>query len=241
MQLDDMKAAWATHGEKLDRLLHINERLLREVTTFKVRCSLVPHLLWRSVEIVIGLAVTALSAMILSQHLDDMLYVTVAGSVFLFAVFLTAKTVALMARAIQLDHGERVADVQRRLATLKLAEFHAFKWALLGGVVLWLPTLLVLAEAFTGPELFSQGHSGHGHATASQLLPQVPWPWLVANVGFGLAVFALGHSLAKKHVDTTLRSPWAQRLLDHVSGRQLTVISRHIDELSAFSREESAQ
>tara|TARA_R110002073_G_scaffold88356_4_gene209729 strand:- start:1578 stop:2297 length:720 start_codon:yes stop_codon:yes gene_type:complete len=238
MQLDDMLTAWATHGEKIDRLLDVNEHLLRDVTTRKVRSALLPHLAWRTFEVAVGIAVSILSGTVLSQHLDNVLYVTVAGSVFLFAVFLTITTAMLIVRAMQLDHGGRVADVQHQVAKLKLAEFHAFKWALLGGVVLWLPALLVLAEALLGSE--STTHRGHTHAIDSQLLAHVPLPWLLANIAFGLVALAIGQFWAKKHVDTKLRSPWGQRLLDHVSGRQLRTISRHIDELSAFSNEASA-
>lgn len=221
MQLDDMKAAWATHGEQIDRLLDVNEHLLRDVTMRKVRSSLIPYLAWRAFEAAIGVAMTVLCGMVLSRHLDQVLYVTIVGAVLLFALFMTATTIALMVRATRLDHGQQVSDVQHAVAKLKLAEFHTFKWALLGGVVLWLPVILVLAEAFVG----------------AHVLAQVPLAWLLANVVFGLAVLALGQFLAKKYVDCTARMPWQQRLLDYASGRQLTTISGHLDELSAFSRE----
>jgi len=221
MQLDDMKAAWATQGAQIDRLLDVNEQLLRDVTMRKVRSSLIPYLLWRAVEVAVGAAMTVLSGMVLSRHIEDVLYVTIVGAMFLFAVFMTATTLRLMVRALYLDHGEQVSDMQHAVAKLKLAEFHTLKWALLGGVVLWLPAILVLIEALVGADVLSQ----------------VPLAWLLANVAFGLAVLVLGQYLAKKYVDTKERAPWQQRFLDYASGRQLTAIGRHIDELSAFSRE----
>jgi hypothetical protein len=218
-----------------------NEHLLRNVTTRKIHSSLLPYMVWRTFEVAVGAAATALSGMVLSRHLDDWLYVTVAGSVLMFAILMTATTIALMVRAMQLDHGEQVSDVQKRVATLKLAEFRAFKWALFGGVVLWLPALLVVIEALTATVSGANSGLEHSHTNGTQLLRQVPLPWLFANMAFGLAVLALGHLWAKKHVDTKLRSPGGQRLLDYASGRQLASISRDLDELSAFSREGSAR
>ncbi|MGK0433310.1 MAG: hypothetical protein ACJA0V_002457, partial [Planctomycetota bacterium] len=37
-------------------------------------------MVWRTFEVAVGAAATALSGVVLSRHLDDWLYVTVAGS-----------------------------------------------------------------------------------------------------------------------------------------------------------------
>ena len=228
MQLDDMKAVWATHGEQLDRVLHINEKLLRDVTMNKVRSSLIPYVLWRAFEVLFGVAMTLATGSVLLDHTDELLYLSVAGAVLLFSVFMTITTLMLIVRALRLDQDRQVVDVQRAVAKLKLAEFHAFKWALLGGVLLWLPIGIVVFEVLSG----------------APALSNVPLPWLLANIAFGLLALFLGQHLVRKHVDKngqpdTERAPWVQRLLDHASGRQLAKISNHMDELASFRSEGS--
>jgi len=223
MQLDDLQSTWTAHSDRLDKILNINERLLRDVAMRQVRWSLTPYLLWRGIELVLGVVVIALTITVLLSHLSEVRYLTVAGSVLAFAAFMAARTISLVTRAMRLDHSAEVAAMQRAIESLKLIEFRVFKWALLGGIVLWLPTALLLFEALLGVNA----------------LARVDLAWLVSNVVFGLLLFAIGQFLAKKHVERADLKPAMRRLVDHVSGRQLTTISRHIEELAEFSSKQA--
>ena len=223
MQLDDLKEAWAAHGAALERSLAIDERLLREVLLRKVRFALAPYALGRALEIVLGVAVLVVLMPLLVAHAAEPRYLVVGGGLAAFAVGLTALHVHLLVRVVQLDHGGPVTAIQREVERIRRAEVRAFKWALLGGIVFWLPAALVAFEAVTG-------------VTA---LARVDLAWLAANLLFGLAVLALGQAWSRKHVERPDLSPRMRRLVDALSGRALRAAADHLAELAQFEREES--
>lgn len=221
MQLDDLQRAWAAHGALLDKNVRIHERLLREVMLGKVKSTLAPYVLWRVLEIMFGFAVIVLVGGVLPSHLDAPRYLALGGMVLAFAVAVTAKTAWLANRTQRLDYSRPVAAIQTEVERLKLLEYRTFKWALLGGIVLWLPAALLLFEALCGVDA----------------LARAPLPWLAGNVVFGLAVLALGQWLSRRHVERTDLAPWARRLVDSLSGRRLETVRGHLAELAAFTRD----
>jgi hypothetical protein len=222
MQLDDLKGAWAAHGALLERSLAIDERLLRELLLRKVRFALAPYVLWRALEVALGIAVTLAIAPVLAAHITEPRYVVVAGALAVFAIGITALGAYLLVNCLQLDYDGPVTAIQRDVERIKLVEYRSFKWALLGGVLLWLPALLVPFEALTGVAA----------------LARVQLPYLVANLLVGLVVLAIGQALSRKHVERSDLQPWARRLLEAVSGRALRSAAGHLAELSRFEREE---
>lgn len=222
MQLDELKDAWTAHGRLLERSLAIDERLLREVMLRKVRRALAPYVLWRALEVALGIAVLLAVRPVLAAHVTELRYVVVAGALAVFTVAITALCVYSLSNSLQLDYDGPVTAIQRDVERIKLVEYRAFKWALLGGVVLWLPAALVLFEALTGVVA----------------LARVDLSWLVWNLIFGLVVLAVGHVLSKKYVERSDMKPWARRLVDALSGRALRSATGHLAELSKFEREE---
>lgn len=221
MQLDDLQRAWATHGAMLEKSVRIDERLLREVMVGKAKAALRPYVLWRAFEVMVGLAVIVLVGGMLPAHLDAPRYLALGGVVLAFAIAMTVKTAWLTLRTRRIDYSRPVAAIQTEVEGLKLLEYRAFKWALLGGIVLWLPAALLLFEACVGVDA----------------LARVPLPWLAGNVVFGLAVLALGQWLSRRHVERTDLAPWARRLVDSLSGRRLAMVRGHLAELAAFTRD----
>ncbi len=222
MQLDDLKEAWAAHGTALERSLAINERLLREVLLRKVRFALAPYVLWRALEVALGIAALLVVMPVLAAHVGEPRYLVAAGALAVFTVGITALSAYLLVNGLQLDYDGPVTVIQRDVERIKLVEYRALKWAVLGGVVIWLPAALVLFEALTGV-----------HALA-----RVDLIWLVANLIFGLVVLAVGQVVSRKHVERPDLAPWARRLVDAVSNRALRSGARHLAELSRFEREE---
>ncbi len=222
MQLDDLKEAWAAHGTLLERSLAIDERLLREVMLRKVRFALAPYVLWRALEVALGIAALLVVMPILAAHVTEPRYVVVAGALAVFTVGITALSAYLLVNGLQLDYGGPVTAIQRDVERIRLVEYRALKWAVLGGVLVWLPAVLILFEAVSGVDA----------------LARVDLPWLFANLLFGLVVLALGQVLSRKHVERPDLAPWARRLVDAVSNQALRSAAGHLAELSRFEREE---
>lgn len=224
MQLDDLKQAWAVHGANLERSLAIDERLLREMLLRKVRFHLAPYVLWRVLEVALGIGALLLVVPVFFAHLTDPRYLVVSGALTVFTLGLTALTAHLLVSGLQLDYDGPVASIQRQVEHLKLAEYRAFKWALLGGVLFWLPALLVLFEALTGVDA----------------LARVELLYLAANLLCGLVVLALGQLWSKKVVERPDLGPRARRLVDALSSRSLRSVADRLAELARYEREGQA-
>lgn len=222
MQLDDWKGAWAAHGAVLERSLAIDERLLRAVQLRKVRLSLAPYVLGRALEVVLGVALLLAVVPVLVAHVAEPRYVVAGGALAVLTVWLSALCAYLLVSSLQLDYGGPVTVLLRDVERIKLVEYRAFKWALCGGVLCWLPCLLVLFEALTGVDA----------------LARVPLPFLVVNLVFGLVVLAAGLVWSKRTVERSDPAPWARRLVDALSGRSLRRALGHLAELARFEREE---
>jgi hypothetical protein len=219
MQLDDLKSEWTAHTALLERSLAIDERLLREVMLRKVRVSLAPHVILRALEVVVGVAALLAIGPVLAAHLGEPRYLVVGGALAALTVWITALCAYQLVHVLQLDHGAPVTALQRDVERLVLAEYRAFKWALLGGVLLWLPALLVLFEALTGVDA----------------LARVELRWLAANLFVGLVVLLVGQLLSRRYVERP--APWSRRVVDALSGRPLRAAQKHLAELARFERE----
>jgi hypothetical protein len=222
MDLDDLKAAWTAHGVALERSLAINERLLRETLLRKVRFALAPLVVWRALEVALGAAAVRLVVGVLAAHLGEPRYLVAAGALAVLAVALTALGAASLVGGLKLDYTGTVTAIQRDLERLQLVEYHATKWALLGGVLLWLPAALVGFEAITGVDA----------------LARVDLAWLIGNLAFGVGVVAVGQAWSRRHVERSGRGPRAQRILDALSGRSLRSATSHLAELARFQADE---
>src|SRR5262249_54097422 len=147
MELDDLKQAWAAHGAALERSLAINERLLRETMVRKARFALAPYVVWRALEVALGIVAVGLVMRVLAAQVDEPRYLAVAGPLAVFAVAMTALSGRLLVGGVGLDYDGAIVEIQREVERLRIGEYHATKWGLLGGVLLWLPAALVLFEA----------------------------------------------------------------------------------------------
>jgi len=223
MQLDDLKEAWAAHGALLERSLAIDERLLREVLLRKVHRALWPYVLGRALEVALGIATLCVVMPVLARHVAEPRYVAVGGALAVFIAGIAALSAYLLVNVLQLDYGGPVTAIQHAIERIKLVEYRATKWGVLGGVVVWLPAALVLFEAVTGVAP----------------LAHVDLAFLAVNLVFGLVVLALGHVLSRKYVERSDLGPLARRIIDALSGRALHSATGHLAELARFEREEA--
>lgn len=222
MQLDDMKAAWTAHGALLARSVAIDERLLREMMLRKVRFALAPYVVCRALEVIVGIAALVAVIPVLVAHVREPRYLLVGGALAVFTIGMTVLCAYLLVSVVRLDRSRPVTHIVREIERIQLAEYVCFKWALLGGTVLWLPALLVPFEALTGVDALARVHLS----------------FLVGNLAVGLAVLLVGQVLSKRYVERPVSSPRARRLVDALSGRGLRVASEHLAELARFERDE---
>lgn len=222
MELNDMKAVWAAHGATLERSLVINERLLREMMVRKTRVAMAPFVVWRALEVALGAVAMILVMRVLIAHIGEPRYLVAAGALAILVGGIAALCAYLLVGSLTLEYDGAVTLIQREVERLKLVEYHATKWALLGGVLVWLPAALVLFEGVTGIDA----------------LARVDLAWLAANLALGVVVLVLGLALSRRYVERPGLRPRAQRIVDAMSGRSLRSAASHLAELARFQRDD---
>ena len=173
------------------------------------------------VELALALVALVLLGSFVAAHLDEPRLALAGAALHVFVVLVVALQGHLLVHLARLDHGGPVLDLQRGLERAALLEYRVFKWALLGGVLLWSLVPIVVSEAALGVDLFAH----------------LPSPWLVANALFGLAVLALGQAWSRRHVERADAGPWARRLVDHLSGQSLRRARANLADLARFEAE----
>jgi hypothetical protein len=214
VELDELKKLWLAHGATMERSLAIGERLLRETMLGKTRRALAPYILWRALEVVLGMVMLWLMAPVIAAHVTEPRYVLVAGLALVFVAGMTAVSGLLLARAASIDYRATVTALQRDLEHLKLVEVRTTKWAVLGGIVVWLPAALVVFEAVTGVAV----------------LAHVELAWLLANLALGATVGIAGMAWANRRQGSLY-------IADVLSGRSIQRAEQHLAELAQFVRE----
>ncbi|MFO1077061.1 MAG: hypothetical protein U1E73_04965 [Planctomycetota bacterium] len=210
MELDDLKDAWTRHGEHVARGDAEGPRRRR------ARLRLVPGLFVRGVEVAAGTALALAVGALLVRHLGELRYLVAGGAVFAWCAWATAASARLGIAGLRVDFAAPIADVQRALAAAQLAEARAVVLAVAGGVLAWLPALLLLFEAVTGVPA----------------LGRVDPAYLIANLAVGALVLAAGHRFARRCLDADLR-PWARALVDALSGAGIRRARAELAELAA--------
>lgn len=221
MSDDDLKSLWAAHAAELERGLAVNERVLRGLLARDARRALVPALGWQAVELVAGAGLLAVILPVVVRHLDEARYALIGGAAALFLGALVALAGYLLGRGATVRYDRPVTELRRELDGLALLEVRSFKWALLGGVVSWLPISLLALEALSGVDL----------------LARVDGAWLVGNLAVGAGLLVLGQVVSRRLVERAPASARASRILEALSGRGLRRARARVAELAAFERE----
>jgi hypothetical protein len=222
MQLDDLQRIWASHGAVLaggaPRSTPAPRRWPRP------RGGLFGYVLRSSVEATLLVAGAAMLWPVLVAHRHEFRYLCAGGAVLVWLLGLGVWLVRLAVQAAVIDFGAAITAVQRQLGALRLRECHGVKWALLGGVVVWLPLPLLLLEAATG----------------APLLAAIDGAWLAANLLCGLLLLGLGRRWASQRLPTPDSGPVLSTIVDALGDRSLRRAQEQLVELAAFAAEAPA-
>lgn len=221
MELDELKSAWSRYGDRLERALEIDRRILEELLRKKTRRALAPYGFGLLLEVVFGAAMMYATFSTVANHGADPRYLTIGGALAFYVVAITGSSAYLFVNGQLFDDSTPVVRLRQRAERMGLVEYHAFKWALLGGIALWLPALLIAFEAITGIDA----------------LARVDAVFLVGNLIFGLVVLAIGQWLSRRYVEDPSLGESARRIVDALSGHGLARATRTLRELEEFQGE----
>jgi len=208
MELEDLRAEWASRDQKLQQSLNAQGALMRELVAERALTKL------RRVD--------GMSVFELVIYIGFIVFfgATLAGSFGRWTVFVPtllldiwtiamgAITFAERARLRDIDFGAPVLDIQRRLSTLRAERARMFQWAFLTGQILWwTPFCLVVFWAALHVDLLA----------ASEFVRS----FVAINIAVGLAIVPLAlwgaHVLGPKLANSAI----GRSLVDAVTGRDL--------------------
>lgn len=147
-----------------------------------------------------------------------------AGLLLTLETLYLGATVRQQALVRRIDYAEPVVRVQQQLGTLMALRSRTVWAVLVTAPLVWLPLLIVAAEWFVGVDVVG--------ATS--------WAWVLANLGFGLAVLGVGLWVARHPPRWVRRSPRLRQVFDHLAGRSLRRALDHVAEAAAFERNADA-
>jgi hypothetical protein len=209
-----MKTIWGQFDKKLDMLLLLNEQNARLVALRKVKSSLQQYIVFRSLEIVLGLfAINFLADVALSA--------TSVPNVWISALILCAFTVLGVAGCVnqifwasQVDYAAPLPTLQKNLVRIE-SQTLVFTRFLMLLLPLYPVYLIVGAWWLTGIDIVREGNSA--------------WWW--AQVIFAVACMPLIIWLWRKISYRNIDTPWVKAVIRGIGGASLTRAMMLVHEL----------
>ena len=221
MELDELKQAWARMEIRQKDMEELLRQDFRDRRMEKSRASMRRTLWWLGLEVVgwIVFVVWVATFWVAHRHTPHLLLMGLLLHVYgIGAIWSCATQLFLLARIYLFD--APVLVLQRRLAQLR--RFRVYSTLALGlpWWCLWLLVPLVAIADFGGVDLYAAGAS-----------------WIWANMAVGLVGIGISVWLAHRFAGQPIRSPFLQRIVDDMSGRNLLGASRQLDDIARFEQE----
>jgi hypothetical protein len=214
MELEEMKTIWGQFDKKLDTLLLLNEQHARQLTLQKLKSSLLWYIVFRSIELVIGLCAINFLA-------DVALHASSVPSVLVSALILCAFTILGVAgcvnqitQASQIDYAASVPALQKNLLRLE-SQTLVFTRFLMLLLPLYPTYLIVGAWWLAGIDIVSDGNSA----------------WWLAQIAFAVACMPLVIWLWRKISYQNIDTPWVRAVIRGIGGTSLTRAMTLVHEL----------
>ncbi len=220
MELDDFKSVWRQLDQRLDKLATLESQRMHADGVERARRRLRPLWLGQVVQVIGGAVLVMLAAGFWSSR-REVGHLLACGLVLhaygLLLILSAARHLALIG---QLDYGEPVVTIQRRLAALRAwrLRVEAPVFGALGCFV-WIPFLLVLFDGLWGVDLWT-------------VAPGVVWIFIAS--GFACLLVLLGVIAWSRRPG---RERFAAALARQGAGGSMWRAQAALDEVSRFERD----
>ncbi|GLQ47936.1 hypothetical protein GCM10007862_29870 [Dyella lipolytica] len=220
MELDDMKQAWLTLNQQLERQQALNWQIFRSDQADRLRRRVRPLVWGQSMQIVLGIALALWGISFWSTHLHiwQAMACGIAMQAFgTLAIIFPARVLSLVH---VIDYAAPVLDIQRRVAQLRAwrVRVEAPVFAVLGSVI-WIPAMLMLIQ---------YGADGAGVDLWSHMSGS--WLWLSLCGAASLVVVALAYALLS-------RLGYRRRLEDSFAGNAVKRVEAMLEDIARFEHE----
>lgn len=220
MELDEMKQAWVRMEIRQEGMEKLLRQDFHDRRMEKSRASMRRTLWWLGLQVVawVCFVVWVATFWVAHRHTPHLLLIGLLLHLYGIAgIWSCATQWFLLARVYQFD--APVLVLQRRMAQLR--RFRVYSTLALGlpWWCLWLLVPLVALMDLSGVDLYAAGAG-----------------WFWANMAAGLVGIGISVWLARRFAGCPIRSPFLQRIVDDMSGRNLLNASRQLDVIARFER-----
>lgn len=221
MELDELKEKWEEYDRKLEVNLRLNRRLLRDAYTARARFAL-----WRlagmlALGSVAMLAVIVALGRFIAVNWSAPRFVAPAMALDILAIAALATLIAQMSLALSMDYSQPIAQLQKRLETLRKLRIRYVQAICLTMTLTWTPIFIVVMKAALGVDVYRQFDT----------------TWIVANVAFGLLLLAIGLWLGRRYGGPLGSTAFGRQFLRDLAGYNLNAASRSLAEIEEFERD----
>lgn len=224
MELDELKRLWQEQNDRLEASLRWNSRLLNESVLGAARVSSRRAGRGILIELLLGAVPVIWLGSFLADHIREPRFWIPAAALDVAAIAALAALVRQQVALGAIDWSGPVAEIQRRLAEVRIARTRAVRWTLWLSPLLWVPLLVVGARGLLGVDVYAT----------------LDTAWLVGNLVFGLAFLGGAIWASRRFADLPQRHPFVRQLLRDLGGRSLAEAERVLESIDRFEQAEHA-
>lgn len=219
MELDDLKSAWQSLNERMDRQAALNLQILKEARLDKTRRGLRPLAWGQAFGMGVGAILALASAAFWVDHraVPHLLIPGLIMHAYGLAMILCGARIQLLIGRI--DYAAPVVEIQRRLAELRRFYIQSGKWIGLPWFVLWVPFMQVAFMGLFGADLY--------------LNTQASWFFNI-NLAVGAVLWLLALALGWW---ASRRPALAGKVDRAMAGRSLNRAQQELEAIAEFEQE----
>ena len=216
MELDDLKHAWQTLGQRLDAQAALNLHVFKDHKLDKMRGGLRPLVLGQAIQIVVGVLIALWGGAFWTEHLDAPRLLIAGLLVHAAGISMIGLGAAMQALIARMDYSAPVLAIQRQLARLRKLYVYGGLAVGLPWWLLWMPFLMVFLKTTFDADLYVDA-------------PSVIWFGSAVGVAGLLATWLLLRW-------TSQRPQLAQRLENSAAGASLRQARNMLEEIARFEQ-----
>lgn len=218
MELEDLRQAWEAHGSKVEAGSRLNRRSLDQTISAKAQTATrrLSRLLW--IELLANLVAVVWLGSFVADNVTVARYAIPAVALDVLVIGLLIAGCRQLFAISQIDYGQPVVVIQKRLESLRAERIRAIMLTLVVGPLAWIPLLIVALKGLFDVDAYATFSSA----------------WLIANVAFGLLVVALALWVSRRYAGRVTKSAALRWLMDNLAGRDLRNAIAFLHSLAQF-------
>jgi len=228
--LDEMKKAWQALDRRLEREHALNFARFKLDRMRSVRGAMRPLLAAQLAQAFLGALTFVWSAMFWVEHRATPHLVALGALCQLWALALTALSVAELVALSRIDYAAPVLAIQKRIAELRARRIRLAPFFVVTGCIMWLPVMLIVFHQIGGAERW---------ADSPEIVDWFVWAeqpgvlvWLLANL-----VLVPALALLLRWLRDPQRARLAKRVDDELVGRSVRRAESMLAEIAEFESE----